>query len=61
MELTQQDEEYTFLAEDGSIHAVPRRGSLGLLAYGYEGLKIWREVRIRAQQKEQPTSPDDKV
>ena len=40
-----------FTTADGKKMEVPLRGSLGLLAYGAVGIRIWREVRVMAQQE----------
>ncbi len=36
---------FRFKAENGKPFEIPIEGSLGLLAYGYIGIMLWREKR----------------
>ena len=44
--------------EDGEPFEVPEDGSLGLLALGHIGLKLWREKRRESQNKNKETKSD---
>ncbi len=44
-ELYSQD--YTFTTPDGKPFPIPKSGSLGLLAMGYQGLIAWRKQKAK--------------
>ncbi|MDX2002134.1 MAG: hypothetical protein SFW35_06870 [Chitinophagales bacterium] len=38
---------------NGERYDIPKEGSLGILALGYQGVKAWREVRDREKNQKQ--------
>ncbi len=45
------EQNYKLKTTDGKPHEVSDQGSLGLLALGYIGLRLWREKRKETQGK----------
>ncbi len=37
--------------KDSTKQNIPIDGTLGILAYGYRGIIMWRRVRLEAEQK----------
>lgn len=50
MDTKQTDRTTTLVDENGNLFEIPEGGTLGLLAYGYKGLMLWREKRRQLKQ-----------